>query len=103
MGWTSIQSQRPDWFEKKTGRVPAQESAIGDPALNQQGVPLSVAFAKDPEQRQMLELLYSRGVFTRPFIMASDAPKEQLNARREASVKTLSGPPGFKLKPRSIS
>ena len=90
MGWTSIQSQRPDWFEKKIVRVLVQESAIGDPALNQQGVPLSVAFAKDPEQRQMLELLYSQGVFTRPFVMAPEAPKERVAAIREAFVKALS-------------
>lgn len=90
MGWTSIQSQRPDWFEKKIVRVLVQESAVGDPALNQQGVPLSVAFAKDPEQRRMLELLYSQGVFTRPFVMAPEAPKERVAAIREAFVKALS-------------
>jgi DNA-binding transcriptional ArsR family regulator len=32
MGWTSIQSQRPDWFEKKIVRVLVQESMVGDPA-----------------------------------------------------------------------
>jgi tripartite-type tricarboxylate transporter receptor subunit TctC len=92
MGWTSIQSQRPDWFEKKMVRVLVQESAVGDAALNQQGVPLSVSFAKDPEQRQMLELLYSQGVFTRPFIMAPEAPKERVAAMRDAFVKALSDP-----------
>ncbi len=92
MGWTSIQSQRPEWFEKKMVRVLVQESAVGDSALNQQGVPLSVSFAKDTEQRQMLELLYSQGVFTRPFIMAPEAPKERVTAMREAFVKALSDP-----------
>lgn len=92
MGWTSIQSQRPDWFEKNIVRVLVQESAIGDAALNKQGVPLSVTFAKDPEKRQMLELLYSQGVFTRPFIMAPEAPKERVAAVREAFVRALSDP-----------
>lgn len=92
MGWTSIQSQRPDWFEKNVVRVLVQESAVGDAALNKQGVPLSVTFAKDPEKRQMLELLYSQGVFTRPFIMAPEAPKERVAAVREAFVRALSDP-----------
>ncbi|MDP2357530.1 MAG: tripartite tricarboxylate transporter substrate-binding protein [Beijerinckiaceae bacterium] len=92
MGWTSIQSQRPDWFEKKLVRVLVQESAVGDPALNRQGVPLSVSFAKNAEQRLMLELLYSQGVFTRPFIMAPEAPKERVTAMREAFVDALSDP-----------
>ncbi|MBX9758807.1 MAG: hypothetical protein K2Y29_08510 [Beijerinckiaceae bacterium] len=92
MGWTSIQSQRPDWFEKNIVRVLVQESASGDPALNKQGVPLSVGFAKDAEQRQMLELLYSQGVFTRPFVMAPEAPKERVAAVRQAFVQALSDP-----------
>jgi len=92
MGWTSIQSQRPDWFEKNLVRVLVQESATGDAALNKQGVPLSISFAKTAEQRQMLELLYSQGVFTRPFVMAPEAPKERVEAMRAAFVKALSDP-----------
>lgn len=92
MGWTSIQSQRPDWFEKNLVRVLAQESARGDEALNRQGVPLTVDFAKSPEQRQMLELLYSQGIFTRPFVMAPEVPQERVEAMRAAFVKALSDP-----------
>jgi hypothetical protein len=72
--------------------VLVQESATGDAALNKQGVPLSISFAKTAEQRQMLELLYSQGVFTRPFVMAPEAPKERVEAMRAAFVKALSDP-----------
>jgi len=92
MGWTSIQSQRPDWFEKNLVRVLVQESATGDAALNKQGVPLSVSFAKSAEQRQMLELLYSQGVFTRPFVMAPEVDKAKVAAFREAFMKALADP-----------
>ncbi|MDF2120145.1 tripartite tricarboxylate transporter substrate-binding protein [Roseiarcaceae bacterium H3SJ34-1] len=92
MGWTSIQSQRPEWFEKKLVRVLVQESATGDPELNKQGVPLSVNYAKSPEQRQMLDLLYAQGVFTRPFIMAPETPPDRLAAVRDAFVKALKDP-----------
>ena len=92
MGWTSIQSQRPDWFEKKIVRVLVQESMSGDPGLNKQGVPLSVAYTKDPEKQQMFELLYSQGVFTRPFFMAPGVPKERVEALRTAFMKALADP-----------
>lgn len=92
MGWTSIQAQRPDWFEKKTVRVLVQESIKGNEALNKQGIPLALDFAKTPEQRRMLELLYSQGVFTRPYIMAAEVPKPRVQVVRDAFVKALSDP-----------
>ena len=92
MGWTSIQSQRPDWFEKKIVRVLVQESMAGDPGLNKEGVPLSVAYTKDPEKQQMFELLYSQGVFTRPFFVAPGVPKERVEALRAAFMKAMSDP-----------
>ena len=92
MGWTSIQSQRPDWFEKKTMRVLAQESMTGDAELNKQNVPLSTSRTRDPEKLQMLELLYSQGVFTRPFVMAAETPRARVDAVRAAFVKALADP-----------
>ncbi len=92
MGWTSIQSQRPDWFANKLVRVLVQEATSGDPDLNAQKVPLSVDYVKDPTQRQMLELLYSQGVFTRPFFVAPEVPPERVAALRTAFVKALSDP-----------
>jgi hypothetical protein len=92
MGWTSIQSQRPDWFEKKLVRVLVQEGMTGDPDLDKQGVPLVTKWAKDAEQLQMLELLYSQGVFTRPFVMAADVPKPRVDAVRAAFLKALADP-----------
>ncbi len=92
MGWTSIQSQRPDWFEKKIMRVLVQESISGDAELNAAKVPLTVSYAKDAEKLQMLELLYSQGVFTRPFVMAPEVPAARVDAVRAAFVKALADP-----------
>ena len=92
MGWTSIQSQRPDWFEKKFVRVLVQESIKGDPDLNRQKVPVVFTYAKSDEQRQMFELLYSQGVFTRPYFVAPEVPKERVEALRAAFIKALADP-----------
>jgi tripartite-type tricarboxylate transporter receptor subunit TctC len=92
MGWTSIQSQRPDWFKAQAVRVLVQESMSGDPDLNKQKIPLSISYAQEPEKRQMLELLYSQGVFTRPFFVAPEVPKAMVEALRDAFVKALADP-----------
>lgn len=92
MGWTSIQSQRPDWFESKLVHVLVQESAVGDPDLNREHVPLAIDYVKDAEQRQMFELLYAQGIFTRPFFMAPEVPQERVDAIRAAFMKALTDP-----------
>jgi tripartite-type tricarboxylate transporter receptor subunit TctC len=92
MGWTSIQSQRPDWFKAQAVRVLVQESLSGDPELNTQKIPLSISYAQEPEKRQMLELLYSQGIFTRPFFVAPEVPKARVEALRDAFVKALADP-----------
>jgi hypothetical protein len=92
MGWTSIQSQRPDWFKAQAVRVLVQESLSGDPDLNKQKIPLSISYAQEPEKRQMLELLYSQGIFTRPFFVAPEVPKARVEALRGAFVKALADP-----------
>lgn len=92
MGWTSIRSQRPEWFEKNLVRVLVQESSVGTPDLNAQNVPLATSFAKTPEQKAMLDLLYAQGTFTRPFIMANEVDKNRREAIREAFLKALADP-----------
>ncbi|MDB5596132.1 MAG: efflux transporter protein [Hyphomicrobiales bacterium] len=95
MGWTSIQSQRPDWFKAQAVRVLVQESMSGDAELNRQKIPLSISYAQEPEKRQMLELLYSQGIFTRPFFVAPEVPKARVEALRDAFVKALADPPAI--------
>jgi tripartite-type tricarboxylate transporter receptor subunit TctC len=92
-GYANISWQRPDWFRAGSPiRVLAQESITGDPELNKRGVPLTLDFAKTPEQRQILEIVYAQGVFTRPFVMAPDVPKERVEAIRTAFIQALADP-----------
>jgi hypothetical protein len=92
-GYANISWQRPDWFRAGSPiRVLAQESITGDPELNKRGVPLTLDFAKTPEQRQILEIVYAQGVFTRPFVMAPDVPKERVEAIRTAFMQALADP-----------
>ena len=92
MGWTSIKSQKPDWFAEKKVRVLLQEATKGADDLNAQKVPLSVDFAKTPEQRAIMELVYAQGVFTRPFMVAPEVPSERVQVLRDAFMKALADP-----------
>ena len=92
-GIANMMWQRPDWFgENSPVRVLAQESIKGDPELNKRGVPLTLDFAKTPEQRQILEIVYAQGVFTRPFFVAPDVPQERVDALRKAFLQALDDP-----------
>lgn len=91
-GYNSLKSTRPDWLEKGQVRILLQESTLGDPELNARGVPLSVSYAKSEEQRQMFELLYSQGIYTRPFVMAEEVAKERVAAVRAGFMAALGDP-----------
>ena len=90
--WTSILATHPYWFKNHTVKVLVQESSVGYPDLNKRGVPLTVDFAKTPEQRQALDLVYSQEVFGRPYIMAAEVPKERVEAIRKAFMDTFKDP-----------
>ncbi len=53
---------------------------------------MTLDFAKTPEQRQILELVYSQMVFARPFMVAAEVPKERVEALRNAFRETWADP-----------
>ena len=93
MGYTSVVSQRPEWRAPDAPvRVLVQETIRTDPELDRAGVPRALNFARTPEQRQILEIIYGQFAFTRPFVMAPDAPRERVEAIRAAFARTLADP-----------
>ena len=75
--WASVLATHPDWFRSGLVKVLVQEASIGNPVLDQQGVPKSVDFARTPQERQVLDLIYSQERFGRPNIMAAEVPAER--------------------------
>jgi tripartite-type tricarboxylate transporter receptor subunit TctC len=53
------------------------------------GVPLAVDFATTPENRQVMELVYSSETFGRPYLMAPGVPAERVAALRKAFMATV--------------
>ena len=90
--WSSVVSTHPEWVRDHTVNILAQEETNGYPDLNKAGVPRTIDFAKTPEQRQILELVYSQEIFGRPFMVAAEVPKERVEALRKAFMETWADP-----------
>ncbi len=69
--WSSLRAQRPDWLKSGFIRV------------------LAVDFATTPENRQVMELIYSSETFGRPYMMSPGVPAERVAALRTAFMQTM--------------
>jgi tripartite-type tricarboxylate transporter receptor subunit TctC len=87
--WSSLNAQRPDWVKSGFIRVIVQEHDKGHPDLNRMGVPVAVDFAKTPENRQIMELVYSSETFGRPYMLAPGVPADRVAALRKAFLETM--------------
>jgi len=91
-GYTSLLSVTPRWLTDKVARIIVQENVKGAPALNKQGVPRTIDFAKTPEDRQVMELVYSQAVIGRPYVLPDGVPHERVAALRKAFMAALADP-----------
>lgn len=92
LAWSSAKQQYQDMFEPNgVVQVLVQEDTKTHPELTGKA-PLTMDFAKTPEQRAVLEIFYSQAVFTRPFILPPDVPKERVAALRKAFMDTMKSP-----------
>jgi tripartite-type tricarboxylate transporter receptor subunit TctC len=87
--WSSLQAQKPDWIKSGFIRVIVQEHDKGNPEINKMGVPLAVDFATSPENRKIMELIYSSETFGRPYLTAPDVPAERVATLRKAFMETM--------------
>jgi tripartite-type tricarboxylate transporter receptor subunit TctC len=87
--WSSLKAQKPDWIKSGFIRVIVQEHDKGNPEINKMGVPLAVDFATSPENRKIMELIYSSETFGRPYLVAPDVPADRVAALRKAFMATM--------------
>ncbi|MFL5129864.1 MAG: hypothetical protein ACJ8DD_06940, partial [Microvirga sp.] len=74
IGWTGIEAMHPEWFARDTIRVLVQLSTKGHPDLNKRGVPRAADLARSDDDRRVIELVFSQGLYGRPFIMPPGVP-----------------------------
>ena len=92
MGWTSLKSQYADLLKNGEVKIVVQENDKGLPELNKMGVPLTVSYAHDEQQRRILEIIYSQEVFSRPYFVAAEVPADRLQILRRAFMETWRDP-----------
>jgi tripartite-type tricarboxylate transporter receptor subunit TctC len=90
--WSSLRAQRPNWLQSGFIRVLVQEHDKGHPDIDKMGVPLAVDFAKTPDNRRVMELVYSSETFGRPYMMAPGVPPDRIAALRKAFMETMRDP-----------
>lgn len=92
LGYMGVALQNADWVKNGFLKFIVQEGTVGFPELNKRKVPLSVDFAKTPQARQVLELVYTQADAGRPFVTAGDIPKDRAAALRQAFAKAMRDP-----------
>ena len=61
-------------------KIVVQENDKGVPELDKMGVPLTVSYAHDEQQRRILEIINSQEVFARPYFVAAEVPADRLQS-----------------------
>lgn len=89
---SSLMTQNPGWMTDPNMRILVQEVSKGDPELTKRGVPVAVDFAKTPEDRQVLELIFDQLVFGRPYLLPPGVPSDRVAALRKAFLDALKDP-----------
>jgi tripartite-type tricarboxylate transporter receptor subunit TctC len=83
--WSSASTQNPEWGKPSGGMtILVQEAMKGHPELNKKGIPVAIDFAKNAEDRQVLEFFYSQLVFGRPYILPPGVPEARVKVLRKA-------------------
>lgn len=90
--WSSFKAQRGDWLKTGFVRVIVQEHDTGNPEINKMGIPVAVDFATSPENRKIMELVYSAETFGRPYILAPGVPDDRVAALRKAFMEAMKDP-----------
>jgi tripartite-type tricarboxylate transporter receptor subunit TctC len=89
MDWSSLSTQQRDWISSGFVRLLAQEDLRGHPEMKRMGVPLTIAFAKSEEDRQVMEMIYSQNLFGRPYLVPPGVPPDRVAALRRAFAATM--------------
>jgi tripartite-type tricarboxylate transporter receptor subunit TctC len=90
--WATLKAEYPDLLKNGAVKIVAQENDKGVPELNKMGVPLTVSYAHDEQQRRILEIIYSQEIFARPYFVAAEVPADHLQILRRAFMETWRDP-----------
>lgn len=88
--WSSVKSTQPDWLKDGKISLLLQLSLEKHPELP--NVPGIMDFAKNDEQRKVLELIFARQVMGRPVLAPPSLPPERTQALRRGFDAAMKDP-----------
>jgi tripartite-type tricarboxylate transporter receptor subunit TctC len=89
IGWTGIEVMHPDWFQNDTVRPLVQLSNKGHPDLDKRNVPRAEELARSDDDRRVMRLVFSQGIFGRPYVLPPGVPPERVALLRKAFMAAL--------------
>jgi tripartite-type tricarboxylate transporter receptor subunit TctC len=84
---TSLRSTRPQWLANNKVRIIIQTSLESEPDLKE--VPMILDYARNAEERAILELVFADQAMLRPIIAPPDVPGDRVAALRDALKAVL--------------
>lgn len=90
LSWGYIKASRPSWIEQKKIRVLMQLALERTKDLPD--VPTAIELAKDPADRQLLELFFARLAIAWPLAAPANVPAARVEALRKAFDETMQDP-----------
>lgn len=91
--WTSVKGLHQDWIANGDINILFQIGLTRHPDLPT--TPLALDFARTPEERAILRLVFSRQVMAWPYLAPPGLPKERVERLRQGFTETLNDP-GFR-------
>jgi tripartite-type tricarboxylate transporter receptor subunit TctC len=90
--WSSVQTTRPEWVQGDPPfvRVLVQTALRKHPDLPH--VPLATEFARDEDERGILEIFLAGQLFGRPLATSPNVPADRVEALRAALAKSTEDP-----------
>ena len=90
IGWLGLKSQFMPMLTSGEVKIIVQARDNGLPELDKMGIPLTVSYAHDEQQRRIFEIIYSQEVFARPYFVAAEVPADRLQTLRRAFMEAWS-------------
>lgn len=92
IGWLSLKSEYMNMLKSGEVKIVVQAIGKGLPELDKMGIPLTVSYAHNEEQRRIFEIIYSQEIFARPYFVAAEVPADHLQILRRAFMETWRDP-----------
>jgi tripartite-type tricarboxylate transporter receptor subunit TctC len=85
--YASFAARQLNWYKEGKVTIPIQMALDPEPALKD--VPFALDLVKTPEERRILEVLFTKYKMSRPYFFAEGVPAERVAAMRKAFLETL--------------